>query len=99
MKTLAIAEFPARKGKFEELEAALREALPDTRAFEGCISIETYLHPETETFTLIEDWETPGHYTRYLAWRMENGLGDLLDGLLEGGVAGFKPRIFQATDI
>ena len=99
MKTLVIAEFPAKKGKFEELEATLREALVDTRAFDGCISIQTYLHPETETFTLIEDWETPEHYARYLAWRMENGLGNLLDELLVGGVAEFKPRAFQATDI
>lgn len=99
MKTLAIAEFPAKKGKFNELEATLRAALPDTRAFAGCHSIETYLHPETETFTLIEDWETPEHYHRYLAWRAENGLADILDELLEGGSAAFKPRTYVATDI
>lgn len=99
MKTLAIAEFPAAQGKYEELEATLRAALPDTRAFDGCISIQTYLHPETETFTLIEDWESPEHYARYLAWRMENGLGEMLDNLLEGGIAGFQPRTFIATDI
>lgn len=99
MKTLAIAEFPARAGKFEELEAILRAALPDTRAFDGCISIQTYLHPESGTFTLIEDWESPEHYARYLAWRMENGLGGMLDELLEGGIAAFKPRTFVATDI
>ncbi|TNE32231.1 MAG: antibiotic biosynthesis monooxygenase [Alphaproteobacteria bacterium] len=99
MKTLVIAEFPAAKGKFEELEATLRSALPDTRAFDGCISIQTYLYPETETFTLIEDWESPEHYARYLTWRMENGLGDLLDNLLDGGIAGFKPRTYLTTDI
>lgn len=67
MKTLTIAEFPAKNGKLEELEETLRAALPDTRAFDGCISIQTYLHPETSTFTLIEDWESPQHYQRYLA--------------------------------
>ena len=99
MKTLAIAEFPAKQGKFDELEATLRAALIDTRAFDGCISIKTYLHRETETFTLIEDWESADHYSEYLAWRIENGLGELLDGLLVGGVEGFKPRTFVATDI
>lgn len=99
MKTLVIAEFPAKNGKLGELEAALRAALPDTRAFDGCISIQTYLHQETGTFTLIEDWESPQHYMRYLAWRMENGLGELLEELLEDGVEGFRPRTFVATNI
>lgn len=99
MKTLAIAEFPAKRGKLEELEASLRAALPDTRSFDGCISIETYLHQETETFTLIEYWESPEHYQRYLDWRIETGLGELPDNLLDGGMAGFKPRTFVATDI
>ncbi len=99
MKTLVVAEFPAKPGKLEELETSLRAALRDTRAFDGCISLATFLHPETSTFTLIEDWESPAHYQRYLAWRMENGLGELLDDLLEGGAAGFAPRTFSATDI
>ena len=99
MDTLVIAEFPAMSGKLEELEALLRAALPDTRAFDGCISIVTYLHHETETFTLIEYWESPEHYQRYLAWRIENGLGELLDNVLDGGMAAFKPRTFVPTDI
>ena len=99
MKTLVIAEFPAKEGKFEELEATLRAALVDTRAFDGCISLETYLHRESETFTLIEDWESADHYARYIAWRLETGLGETLDDLLVGGAEGFKPRTFTATDI
>ena len=99
MKTMVIAEFPAMGGKLEELEALLRSALPDTRAFAGCISIETYLHLETETFTLIEFWGTPEHYQRYLDWRMETGLGDVIDNLLDGGMTAFKPRTFVATGI
>jgi len=99
MKTLAIAEFPAKEGKFQELEQVLRSALPDTRAFDGCHSIQTYLHPESATFTLIEDWESPEHYARYLGWRMETGLAEMLDELLEGGFAAFNPRTFVATEI
>ncbi|HQV03522.1 MULTISPECIES: antibiotic biosynthesis monooxygenase family protein [unclassified Novosphingobium] len=99
MKTLVIADFPAKQGKFSELEAALRAALPDTRAFDGCHSLETHLHPETDTLTLVEYWESPEHYQRYLAWRAENGLPEALDDLLEGGFAAFKPRTFVATDI
>ena len=77
MKTLVIAEFPAKEGKFEELEATLRAALVDTRAFDGCISLETYLHSESKTFTLIEDWESADHYAKYIAWRSEEHTSEL----------------------
>ena len=43
MKNLVIVEFPAKEDKFNELKNTLKEALVDTRAFEGCISIDTYL--------------------------------------------------------
>ena len=42
MKNLVIVGFPAKKEKFEDLKITLKEALVDTRAFEGCISIDTY---------------------------------------------------------
>ena len=38
MKNFVIVEFPAAEGKLEELEATLKAAAVDTRAFKGCIS-------------------------------------------------------------
>ena len=58
MKNLVIVEFPAKKEKFEDLKNTLKEALVDTRAFEGCISIDTYEDKTTNTIYLIEDWES-----------------------------------------
>ena len=90
MKSLVIATFPAQEGKLEELKQLFRDALVDTRAFDGCISIDVHVEQETETIHLIEYWDSLDHYEAYLQWRIENGLAELLNPILEGGAGGLK---------
>ncbi|MEP7315892.1 MAG: antibiotic biosynthesis monooxygenase family protein [Sphingomicrobium sp.] len=92
MSVRVIAEFPAAPGKLTELSAALQAALTETRAFEGCEVIESWLDAERETIVLVESWSSFEDYDRYLAWRVEGGILDLFDALLAGGRAGFVPR-------
>jgi len=87
MKNLVIVSFPAKPETLESLKEAMRRALPDTRSFEGCISVNTFIEESTNTIHLIEDWETLDHQATYLNWRVENGLLTDLDPLLEGGAA------------
>ena len=98
MRNLIIVKFPAAKGKFKQLEALLVSVLPETRAFEGCRSLEVFQEQGTETFTLIEDWESFDHYERYLQWRRKGDLPQRLDEVLEGGLRAQDARIqrFQA---
>jgi quinol monooxygenase YgiN len=98
MKNLIIATFPAAEGKAEQLAAALAAALPDTRAFDGCIRIDVYQEKGTSTCTIVEDWESFDHYDRYLEWRVEGGLMTTLDELLENGSSGFRVQKFQARN-
>jgi|TARA_X000000950_G_C13470940_1_gene479750 quinol monooxygenase YgiN len=42
-------EFPLQDGKQSDLLALLAEALPDTRAFDGCISVETYAEQDASS--------------------------------------------------
>jgi len=95
MKNLIIVSFPAAKGKYRELETLLMSILPETRAFEGCRSLEVYQEKGSDIFTLIEDWETFDHYDRYLQWREDGGLPKVLDELLEGGVSAQPARIHK----
>lgn len=99
MPKIVIAEFPAQRDKVPEVEATLQEALVDTRAFEGCIRIDTYFEEAAATFVLIEEWQSFEHYDRYLQWRMETGLADLLDTLLEGGAQSFRVRKLEPRDV
>tara|TARA_B100000282_G_scaffold78465_1_gene54369 strand:+ start:201 stop:506 length:306 start_codon:yes stop_codon:yes gene_type:complete len=93
MKNLVIVSFPAKEGMLDNLKETLKLALPETRSFDGCISVVTFIEQATDTIHLIEDWETLEHQAKYLNWRVETGLLDVLEPLLEGGAAGLKATI------
>ena len=90
MKNLVIVVFPAKEDKFDVLKSTLKSALVETRAFEGCLSVDTFEDESTNTIYLIEDWESLDHQSTYLNWRVENGLLTDLDPLLDGGAAAIK---------
>lgn len=85
MKNLVIVSFPAKEDKFDDLQNTLKVALVDTRAFEGCISVDTYIDVESKSVHLIEDWESLDDHSKYMAWRGETGLADILEPLLVDG--------------
>ena len=93
MKNLVIVSFPAKTETLDQVKELLKAALPDTRSFAGCISVSTYIEEASNTVHLIEDWETLDHQTEYLSWRVETGLLELLEPLLEGGAASLKATI------
>ena len=62
----------------------MREALVDTRAYEGCDKVETFVEESTGSVLLVELWETAGHQQAYMKWRMETGLMDAIGGFLSG---------------
>ena len=87
MKNLVIVSFPAKDGMLDNLKETLKVALPDTRAFEGCISVDTYIEDATNTIHLIEDWETLDNQATYLNWRIETGLLEAVSPPYATGVA------------
>ena len=93
MKNLVIVSFPAKPETLNTLKESMRRALPDTRNFEGCLSVNTFIEESTNTIHLIEDWESLEHQAKYLNWRIETGLLEVLEPLLEGGAAGLKAII------
>ena len=88
MQNLVIAIFRIRPGKMKEATELLTKILPETRSYKGCISLELFLDEATDTYTLIEDWETLSDYNGYVEWRMETGVFNLFDPLIEGGAEG-----------
>ena len=93
MKNLVIVSFPAKTETLGLLKQSMKDALPDTRAYPGCISVDTFLEESTNTIHLIEDWETLDDQAAYLNWRIETGLLTSLDPILEGGASSIKIKI------
>ena len=96
MKNLVIVSFPAKEGRLDDLKETLKSALPDTRSFDGSISVDTYIEDSTNTVHLIEDWESLDHQSMYLNWRIETGLLDVLEPLLKDGASSLKATICGA---
>ena len=69
-------------GKQNDMLASLAEALPDTRAFNGCISVETYAEQNGSSILLVEEWESKAHQEAYLEWRVSTGLLDAIAPLV-----------------
>ena len=93
MKNLVIVSFPAKTESLDILKQSMKDALPDTRAYPGCISVDAYLEESTSTIHLIEDWETLDDQANYLNWRVQTGLLTALDPFLEGGASSIKITI------
>ena len=93
MKNLVIVSFPAKAEMLETLKDAMKKALPETRAYDGCISVDTFIEESTNTIHLIEYWETLDHQAKYLNWRVETGLLTQLDPILDGGAESIKINI------
>ena len=82
-----IAEFHVEPKKLSEFKEVMKVALVDTRSFNGFIKLEIVEDVENCILYALSEWESHRHYDDYVAWRLETGLGDLLDQYL---VEGFK---------
>ena len=96
MATRVILEVKAKPGTGDELVAFFRSILPETRAHEGCTSVEALQNSDdADNVVLVEDWETREQYEKYLAWQRERGTSDrLMEALAEPPTI----RHFDVTD-
>ena len=95
MSVMVTLEIPVHKEKLEGFLDVLREALKETRVYEGCQKVETFVEMETGNVVLVELWETAEHQQAYLNWRIETGLTEALSEFLAGAL---KPRTFVIRD-
>jgi quinol monooxygenase YgiN len=72
------------------------KAKPNSREYDGCQNITTHLSDDGVSVVLVEHWDSKEHYDKYLAWREETGVMDVLGAMLEG-----QPsiRFFTTIDV
>ena len=85
---MAIKVFLQFEIKPEFLDETLKtfdKALPDTRAFDGCLGIEVLQDSENPNqITLDELWESQEHQQKYMKWREETGFIEKMMPVLDG---------------
>ena len=86
MSHTVLVEVPCVAGKAAELLAVLLPALADTRAYEGCELVETYVDADNPDLVVLwEKWSTRKAQEAYIAWRAETGV-DLIGQFRAGKV-------------
>ena len=95
-----IAEFGVKEDQAEAFKSMLAAALVETRSFEGCKGVDIFEDQEKSVFNALSNWSSHSDYDEYLTWRTEQGIGDLLDPMLEGGFPeGLVARKVEKVDI
>lgn len=75
MSVRVILEFHLKPGNADAVKATLKEALVDTRAYEGCEDICVVQNQDDPNMLLIlEQWATRANYDAYFKWRTDTGV-------------------------
>lgn len=97
MTCQVILEITAKDGTYDDMRKFFIEILPDTRAFEGCVSVDFVRNQDNPNQLLImEKWNTRQDYERYFAWRGETGVLDKLGSMIDGEP---QLRFFDAVGV
>lgn len=65
MSCEVILELRAAPGRAEDIRAWLKGVLPETRSFEGCVTLHAVQNQEDpHTIVLLEQWDTRQRYER-----------------------------------
>ncbi len=85
MAVRVVVEAKAKPGTGNELVGFFRSILAETRAHEGCMSVDTLQNcDDADNVLLAATWETREQYEKYLAWQRERGVsGRLMEHLAE----------------
>lgn len=83
MACTVILELTLKPESVDAVKKGLKDFLPDTRAYDGCINAyATQDQDNPNTIEGIAKWESRQHQEKYLVWRQERGDLDFLSGAL-----------------
>lgn len=95
MAVTVILELPVKPENRDDMVNAMKGALPDTRAYAGCIKITALANQDdTNTIVLIEEWESRGHHEAYMKFRTETGFIEAMSAMLTG-----EPKSMYLDDL
>ncbi len=85
-----------KPGRSDDMLKFLADILPDSRAYQGCISLSTVRDQDDENvIVVVERWESRTAHEEYFAWRVESGT---LNASMDYLDAAPDIRYFDETD-
>ena len=97
MSVNVLLEIQVQPANITQLKVMLREMLAETRAHDGCISVQVVQNQDDlGNFVLIQRWQSRAHYEHYNAWRAATGAAQAVSGKLS---AIYSTRYFDTVDV
>ncbi len=97
MSVIVIVDMQVKPEAVGEMKSALKKNLPDTRAYDGCLSIDIYGNiDDSGNLVFYEHWESRKHHESYMAWRRETGTLDQIFAMVAGAPS---IRYFERIDL
>lgn len=97
MSVVVLLEMQVKPEAVNEVKAALKDILPDTRSYAGCQGIDIYSNLDNGgNLVFYERWDSRDHYQKYLNWRTETGVLSQLVSKLAGPP---NIRYFDRVDV
>jgi quinol monooxygenase YgiN len=85
MSAVVVVEVMAQDGRADELKEFIHAILPDTRAFDGCLTVNlVHVMAELSTMLIHETWTSRQRYEKYFSRRQDTGVVDKLMSCLSG---------------
>lgn len=83
MSVTVLLEAHVKPEAVEQVKAALKAVLPETRTYKGCQGIDAHFNMDDgNNLILLERWESREQHAKYLAWRTETGFMEKLGAAL-----------------
>ena len=83
MACTVILDLQVQPDHVDTLKGVFKDILGDTRAYDGCISVDVvHNQDESANLLLVEQWESRAKYEKYLGWREETGALEQLGSML-----------------
>ena len=83
MTTSVVIEIKTKPGASGDMLALLKEILPATRSYDGCLDLTTFQdQDDPNTLIILSKWQTKAQYETYLDWRKETGVFDTFVDML-----------------
>ena len=85
MAVRVMVEVKAKPGTGDNVVAFFRSIMQDTRAYEGCSSVDVLQNSDDgDNVVLVEVWNSHDQYEKYLTWQRGRGTTDRLMELVAG---------------
>ena len=92
MSVMITVEFNIKPEKVNKALEEMREGLPATRNFKGCLRIDSYFDKKNSSLFLLEFWDSLEAQKKYLKWRLSNH-SESVNNSIEANL--FEPPIFK----